>query len=144
MYNLYYSYSSSASYESEISTTATKMNAPLFSIYPPLGKQIKVLKKELDEKKVVKMIIGTDDFLMNEIHSEFADAIVDEFSSVGKVLNDWHAKGLRDIEFKDQDRKIDNLAQTIPQDVRDLFEVVVPDEENGGEEEKGGNLFPPF
>ena len=76
------------------------------------------------------MIIGTDDFLMNEIHSEFADAIVDEFREVSKVLKHWQVEGIENMKVKEQELKIDELAEAISQEVKDLFEIVTPDEQN--------------
>ena len=107
------------------------------------------LKKDLDEKKVVKMIIGTDDFLMNSIHDEFADAIVDEFREVSKVLSDWHLEGIEHNNQKNVmenddissggDVVVDDVV--ISQEVKDLFEVIVPNEKESSTVEEGETKF---
>ena len=79
------------------------------------------LEKDLADKKVVKMIIGSEDFLMTSIQSEFADAIVDEFQDVGKVLSEWHLEGLA---YKNN---INEVAETNLDEVKDLFTIIVPD-----------------
>ena len=80
------------------------------------------LLKDLDEKKVVKMFIGSQDFLSDSIQAEFADAIVDEFKYVGKVICEWHMEGLACLNSASE------TEDTISQEVKDLFTIVVPDE----------------
>jgi hypothetical protein len=46
----------------------------------------------MSEMKVVEMGIGSDEYLVDSLHSEFADAIVDTFDQVHNVLTDWQAK----------------------------------------------------
>ena len=80
------------------------------------------LLKDLDGKKVVKMIIGSQDFLSDSIQAEFADAIVDEFKDVGRVLSEWHLEGLACSNDQSEPEG------TISQEVKDLFTVIVPDD----------------
>lgn len=73
--------------------------------------------KAMANNKVVNMVIGTEDYLTDEVHSEFADAIVDNFRHVAQVITEWHKDGLEtdDVETKSVD-------------LPDYFEVVIPDE----------------
>jgi len=55
---------------------------------------IEDLVKEVAEMKVVRMQVGADDYLVDSLQKEFADAIVDRFSDLTTVLLDWHTEGL--------------------------------------------------
>ncbi len=73
--------------------------------------------KAMANNKVVDMVIGTEDYLTDEVHSEFADAIVDNFRHVAQVITEWHKDGLETDE-----------VETNSVDLPDYFEVVIPDE----------------
>lgn len=77
------------------------------------------LVKAIGEGKVLKMIIGTKDYLVDELHGEFADAIVDDFHHVSKIISSWHEEGVNS-----------NEAEAIQTDLPDYFSVVLPDEKN--------------
>ena len=85
------------------------------------------LKKALEEKKVINMIIGSEDFLLDSIQAEFADEIVHEFIDVAKVLTDWHLEGLSSLENQDNDLN-SIVKDEISQEVKELFTIVVPDD----------------
>jgi len=56
-----------------------------------------------DSNKVRTMIIGSDDFLLDSIQREFADAIVDDFASVSTVLSSWHEGIMQDAMNGEQE-----------------------------------------
>jgi FMN phosphatase YigB (HAD superfamily) len=74
----------------------------------------KDLVKAIGEGNFLKMIIGTEDYLSDELHGEFADAIVDDFSHVSKIISSWHEEGLS--------------VKDVKTDLPDYFSIVVPDE----------------
>lgn len=91
------------------------------------------LDKELTEKKVVKMIIGSEDFLLESLQSEFADEIVHEFIDVGRVITEWHMEGLastNDHDHENNNDDDDDDEMIISQEVKDLFTIVVPDDKD--------------
>ncbi|GKY96070.1 hypothetical protein MPSEU_000567200 [Mayamaea pseudoterrestris] len=65
---------------------------------PHLAEPIKSVN-ELDEKislqaPVVKMQIGSGDYLTETMQKEFADRIVDNFVDIVRVLTEWHEEGI--------------------------------------------------
>jgi FMN phosphatase YigB (HAD superfamily) len=70
--------------ESSSGSTQTNNNKPT--------KTVEQFVKQMSEMKVVEMGIGSDEYLVDSLHSEFADAIVDSFDQVHNVLMDWQAK----------------------------------------------------
>ncbi len=104
-------------------------------------KEASNLTKDLNDKKVVKMIIGTEDFLMNSIQAEFADAIVDEFSEVSRVLKEWHVEGISassttnsqgnedkqsSIETVNAETAQSEAADSPSTDIKDYVETLIP------------------
>jgi FMN phosphatase YigB (HAD superfamily) len=57
-------------------------------------RSVEALVKDVSKNEVVKMQVGATDYLVNSLHQEFADAIVDRFGEVATVLNAWHSEGL--------------------------------------------------
>ena len=74
-------------------------------------------RKAMAEKKVLSMIIGSDDYLLNGLQDEFADAIVDDFSLVAKVISSWHEEGMQST-----------LSEANEVDLPDYFSIVLPEE----------------
>ena len=52
------------------------------------------LRKDLSEKKVLTMPMGGDDYILNSITTEFADATVENFVEVGQQIALWHSEGI--------------------------------------------------
>lgn len=52
------------------------------------------LAKDIAENGVLQMTIGSDDFLLDSITNEFADAVTDTFSEVAFIIRRWHEEGL--------------------------------------------------
>jgi len=74
-------------------------------------------RKEMGDKKVKNMIIGADDYLMDSLHTEFADAIVDDFHHVAEVISSWHEEG----------KETSTLESTFV-DLPDYFSIELPAE----------------
>lgn len=53
------------------------------------------LVKEVAEKGVVSMQLGTEDYLAETLHNEFADMITDEFRTIAKVLKEWQEEAIQ-------------------------------------------------
>jgi FMN phosphatase YigB (HAD superfamily)/ribosomal protein L40E len=70
-----------------------KPNEPVTKVDPK--KSLEEFVKQVSEKKVIEMTIGADDYLVDSIRSEFADAVVDTFAELGDVLADWQETALR-------------------------------------------------
>lgn len=75
------------------------------------------LDKEMSQSKIQSRILRSDGFLSNSISNEFADAIVDSFSEVCKVISSWHDEG---IAFSG--------IESNEVDLPDYFTIVLPDE----------------
>jgi len=84
----------------------------------------KELDKALEKGTVLNMIIGTEDYLKEEIHDEFADAIVDNFSHVSKVISSWHEKGANS-----------NQLEANQDDLPEYFSITMPDEKIAAKEQ---------
>lgn len=69
-----------------------KPNQPAKEAKPK--KSMEEFVKQVSEKKVIEMTIGADDYLLDSIRSEFADAVVDTFGELGDVLTDWQQTAL--------------------------------------------------
>lgn len=52
------------------------------------------LVKDVAQNRVLQMTIGTEDFLVDSITNEFADAITDRFTDVVDIIKNWHREGL--------------------------------------------------
>jgi len=61
---------------------------PAPKIQNALGDESNLIKA-ISENKVLEMTIGSDDFLLDSIQNEFADAIVDNFIDLLSVLQQW-------------------------------------------------------
>jgi len=57
-------------------------------------KSVQDLVKQVSEMKVVKMQVGATDYLTDSVQNEFADAVVDSFEDLSRLLNDWHETAL--------------------------------------------------
>jgi FMN phosphatase YigB (HAD superfamily) len=51
-------------------------------------------QKEISSQTVVKMQIGSEDYLSESLEKEFADGVVDSFKDVARLLTEWHEQGL--------------------------------------------------
>jgi ribosomal protein L40E len=58
--------------------------------------ELLAFQKKISEKTVVKMSIGSDDYLMDSIQSEYADSIIDNFADLATVLQKWHDESLEE------------------------------------------------
>jgi len=58
------------------------------------SRTVEDLVKEVSEKKAIRMQVGSDDYLTDSLHREFADAIVDSFGDLGSLLSGWHDNAL--------------------------------------------------
>lgn len=70
-----------------------KPNEPTEKAKPK--KSVEELVKQVAGMKVIEMTIGADDYLVDSIRSEFADAVVDSFGELGDVLAAWQESALR-------------------------------------------------
>ncbi len=91
------------------------------------------LKKEVSENKTLRMIIGTEDYVLDSIQGEFADAIVDNFGDVSKVITMWHEEGL---VANDAGSTTEETKREV--DLPDYFTIVLPDEDGDGEVKNEG------
>lgn len=71
------------------------------------------LKKDLSETKVLTMPMGGDDYILNSILTEFADATVEGFIEVGQRIALWHSEG---IEVGNQNESPGQFKTVIPGD----------------------------
>jgi len=58
-------------------------------------KSMEEFVKEVADKKVIEMSVGADDYLVDSIRSEFADAVVDNFGELSDVLLEWQQRAFR-------------------------------------------------
>lgn len=58
------------------------------------SRSVEQFVKEISGMKVVKMEVGAADYLADSLQQEFADAAVDHFRDLGKVVSRWHEEGL--------------------------------------------------
>jgi FMN phosphatase YigB (HAD superfamily) len=89
-------------------------------------RSVEALVKDVSKNEVVKMQVGATDYLVNSLHQEFADAIVDRFGEVATVLNAWHSEGLV---------KTSTPLQIVENDVTVQEEVVLRPEVESGDTE---------
>lgn len=68
--------------------------APDAAVASKPSTSIKWIVRQISEMKVIKMSVGADDYLADSISSEFADAVVDSFIDVAKVMRQWQADAL--------------------------------------------------
>lgn len=61
----------------------------------------------------LSMKIGSDDFLTDSIHNEFADAIVDEFEHLTTILAKWNEKSISVVEDQDIYQSIESENDTL-------------------------------
>jgi len=90
-------------------------------------KNVDEFVKEISKMEVIQMSIGAEDFLVNSMEREFADAVVNDFEGIPKSLFNWHEVGL--IEKRKRNDEIalapDNLANS---DLNEILTVVMPEE----------------
>jgi len=84
----------------------------------------KDLDKAIEKGMILNMSIGTEDYLADELRDEFADAIVDNFSHVSKVISSWHEEGANS-----------NQQEVNQDDLPDYFSIVMPDETTAAKEQ---------
>lgn len=77
--------------------------APLSERKPE--RTVEELVKQVSEMEVIRMHVGSEDYLADSVHREFADAIVDKFADVSKRLLEWHSEAMQNPT------KVDNDAQ---------------------------------
>jgi hypothetical protein len=58
-------------------------------------RSVEDLVKAVAEKGVVSMQVGTEDYLAETLHNEFADMITDEFRTIAKVLKEWQKEAIQ-------------------------------------------------
>jgi ribosomal protein L40E len=72
------------------------------------------LVREVSEMKVVRMEVGSDDYLADAVRREFADAVVDRFADLVPLLRSWHDEGLDQAggaEYSEAALKIASISQ---------------------------------
>jgi len=90
------------------------------------------LKKDLAVKKELNMIIGSEDFLLDSIQAEFADAIVDQFQDISRIITKWHSEGVNESLNDDQNMKnlvaISEAREAVIEDVNDVSNGISSEE----------------
>lgn len=61
-------------------------------------KSLEEFEKEVSSQRVIQMQIGTQDYLMESLETEFADAVVDRFDQLTGIISQWHQQGLTAAE----------------------------------------------
>jgi FMN hydrolase / 5-amino-6-(5-phospho-D-ribitylamino)uracil phosphatase len=61
---------------------------------PGQSKTLEEFDKDISSQDIVRMQIGSDDYLRESLEREFADRIIDTFSELVPVLTEWHNDGL--------------------------------------------------
>ena len=64
------------------------------------SKLVEEFVKEVADMKIIEMPVGADNYLADSIQREFADAVVDKFSTVASVLSEWHGDGARKSQLE--------------------------------------------
>jgi len=82
---------------------------------------VEELVKEVGETKVLRMQVGSVDYLTDSLHREFADAIVDSFGDLGSLLNSWHEAALSNFASIDSTEEATAVVAT---DVPDEMPIV--------------------
>jgi FMN phosphatase YigB (HAD superfamily)/ribosomal protein L40E len=57
-------------------------------------KSLEDFQKEVSEQTVVKMQIGSEDYLVDALEKEFADAATDRFADIEHLVTRWHKEGI--------------------------------------------------
>lgn len=57
-------------------------------------RSVEDLVKEVSKMKIVRMQVGSDDYLVDSFQREFADAVIDRFADLAGLLHDWHGEAL--------------------------------------------------
>eukprot|EP00978_Attheya_sp_CCMP212_P037592 scaffold178847_cov56-Attheya_sp.AAC.4 len=96
-------------------------------------RSVEDLVKEMSNMKVVEMSIGAEDFLLDSMEREFADAVIDEFHHLGTVMAEWHAEGFQVKQSppapepaKDNDISYLGLEVVFPDDDADEVQAAIP------------------
>ena len=56
--------------------------------------------KEVADKKVIEVSIGADDYLVDSLQREFADAVVDNFADISTVLSEWQQSAMQRVNAR--------------------------------------------
>ena len=86
---------------------------------PPLpSKSLSDFDKEISSQPIVKIQIGSKDYLAESLEKEFADAIIDKFEDIAPLLTMWHEQGATySLQAQDSDaRELDHQAEDLPDD----------------------------
>lgn len=85
-------------------------------------KTVEEFVKEVSSKKIIEMAVGADNYLVDSIRSEFADAVVDSFGEICDVLSEWQESAMRlactervngeDVEAEDEMVTVVEVAST--------------------------------
>ena len=71
-------------------------------------------QKRINSQTVVTMAVGAEDYLSVSIQQEFADAVIDSFADLSKVLEDWYDQGLQLQQQPEQETKSNKLETVAP------------------------------
>jgi len=83
------------------------------------------LMRDLSKQDIIRMEIGSQDYLQDSITNEFADITVNKFLRISEVISEWH---LEDVPQEFSSEGIDlNLSST---ELPEYFEVTYPDSSN--------------
>ena len=90
----------------------------------PPEKELAEFQKRINSKTVVRMAVGADDYLSSSIEQEFADAIIDSFSDLPQVLQNWHDISQQQAESPEptlattaEPVKAETIAPSVEEDV---------------------------
>jgi FMN phosphatase YigB (HAD superfamily) len=83
-------------------------------------KSMEAFVKEVADKKVIEAEIGADDYLVDSLQKEFADAVVDNFADISAVLSAWQQSAMQKVNA----RKIN--GESIETEVETVAVVEIP------------------
>lgn len=86
-------------------------------------KTVEDLLKEVSSKSTIRMQVGASDYLIDAIHREFADAVVDEFCSLSQLLRSWHEEGIATIPNEIYHQAFDQKSYESPNLPSEGFET---------------------
>lgn len=84
---------------------------------PKSSRSVEDLVKEVSDQKVIRMQVGSEDYLTESFQKEFADATVDRFSDLGQLLTKWQRESSGEFRggepIKSEDDKAKLIAETV-------------------------------
>jgi FMN phosphatase YigB (HAD superfamily) len=106
------------------------------------NRSVEDLVKEVSKMQVIKMPVGADDYLSASLLNEFADAVVDRFADLGKVLSAWHEEGRAKASDSPVDRNDNmNILRGVRGRADPDMKAIWPDKEEMPAADTSGNKF---